>query len=185
MAIATLSETKSQLNIESSNTAHDEELGTFIDSADAVVERYRGEVVVQREVVDYKQIDHPRPWLTLASTPVDSLTTITDLDTSQTWDITKIQVEPTVGTIQVLTERNFSGYLEIVYDAGYALVPHNYKLAALIIIQHLWSTQRGSIGPPAIGNLESTIQGGGTAAMGFAIPNRAIELLGGKFPGVA
>jgi hypothetical protein len=66
------------------------------------------------------------------------------------------------------------------YQAGYTTVPANIRLGALIIVQHLWETQRGMMGVQLGGDGETYVTG-----RGFAIPRRAIELLGPQLPGVA
>jgi hypothetical protein len=52
-------------------------------------------------------------------------------------------------------------------------VPASVALAVLIIAAHLWETQRGA-GPTALQGDDTTA----TVGLGFAIPNRARELLG-------
>jgi hypothetical protein len=56
----------------------------------------------------------------------------------------------------------------------------NVRLASKIIIQHLWETQRGTMGVQLGGDSDNYVAG-----RGFAIPRRAIELLGPQLPGVA
>jgi hypothetical protein len=64
-----------------------------------------------------------------------------------------------------------------------AVIPANCTRAAAIIIQHLWETQRGVMGSRRFGGgqeLDRALTG-----MGYAIPNRAKELLGQRAPVVA
>jgi hypothetical protein len=62
-----------------------------------------------------------------------------------------------------------------------ARVPDNYITATQIICAHLWQTQRvqtlGS-GPTFGGDTSFSPQLG----LGYALPNRALELLGGRAP---
>jgi hypothetical protein len=76
-----------------------------------------------------------------------------------------------------------TGRVMVTYVAGLTEVPANYGLASRIIVQHLWQTQRGSAGSPGVGGLETP--GAGSYSYGYAIPNRAIELLGPQSPLVA
>lgn len=54
-------------------------------------------------------------------------------------------------------------------DADY---PHLAKLATLLLIDHLWGSQRGPAATPLAGDELVTISG-----VGFAIPNRVLELI--------
>jgi hypothetical protein len=69
-----------------------------------------------------------------------------------------------------------------VYVAGRSVIPANYTEAAKIIIKHLWSVQQtpgmgssGAFNPFGAADVSSSIAGAG-----YAIPNRAAELLGGR-----
>lgn len=64
----------------------------------------------------------------------------------------------------------YSSEYTLVYRAGWAILPEAIKLAGLIIAQHLWRLQYGR-GRQATG--EDPLAPGA----GFAIPNRAAELL--------
>lgn len=77
--------------------------------------------------------------------------------------------------------------LQVYIDAATAIVERhtgrptaappaaNYKLAGLIIVQHLWSTRRGNM-PTASPDLDVSLSY--PNFNGFAIPNKALELLG-------
>lgn len=51
--------------------------------------------------------------------------------------------------------------------------PSAVKLATLFLIDHLWRSQRGPSGTPLDGDEIVTVSG-----VGYAIPNRVLELLG-------
>jgi hypothetical protein len=118
----------------------------------------------------------------LRSTPVISVTSIATVDGSQSWTVSPstMYVDSASGMVQVLSGPPVRGPLLVTYQAGYAAVPANIRLAALIIIQHLWGTQRGAMGVQLGGDSDNWMAG-----RGFAIPRRAIELLGPQLPGVA
>ena len=65
------------------------------------------------------------------------------------------------------------GPLTVTYTAGGSDVPASVTLATLIIAAHLWETQRGAapVGPLAAEDVALA------PGIGFAIPNRARELL--------
>jgi hypothetical protein len=59
------------------------------------------------------------------------------------------------------------------------VIPAEFQLAALIIAAHLWETQQRShlSGGPSYDEQNVTPSG-----LGYAIPNRAVELLGARGP---
>lgn len=63
----------------------------------------------------------------------------------------------------------------VEYRVGRDPVPDDLRLATLIIAAHLWETQRGPVGVTT----QFTGVQGGTVVMprGFALPNRALELM--------
>jgi hypothetical protein len=74
------------------------------------------------------------------------------------------------------------GLVDVTYQAGYAAIPERYKQGALIILQHVWETQRG------VGNVRAGVVGPEDTydrRQEFTIPKRAIEWLGPARPLVA
>ena len=64
--------------------------------------------------------------------------------------------------------------------AGWGVsVPAAFNSFARIVLQHLWSSQRGSASLPMGGSELVTVPG-----FGFAIPNMAAELLDGSQDGM-
>jgi len=182
VAIVTLAQAKAQLNIDASDTAEDVELQGYIDAATAAVETQLGQVVDQRTVIDQLDFASSVTSFMLRSTPVISLTSIATLDGSQTWSVSRptMYVDSGSGLVTVLSGPPVMGSVLATYQAGYTAVPANIRLAALIIVQHLWETQRGTMGVQLGGDSDNYVAG-----RGFAIPRRAIELLGPPLPGVA
>jgi hypothetical protein len=194
--LISLADAKQQLNITS--TASDEELRVYLEAVTAIAERIRGEALIRRTFTDekylpdffrgYGQVDAAQPYGTttvrstvaLNHTPAVSLTSVSRVNGSMTWDTTLLRLDPD-GIVDVLFGPALVGHLTITYVAGYSIVPAEVGLATRIILQHLWETQRGSRGGPRPGGLDVTAVPG----MGFAVPNRAVELLGGGMPGFA
>lgn len=193
--LVSLADAKAQLDITS--TAHDDEIQGYIAAATFVIETHLDLVTVQRTITeehyltDYmsgfgQTIGNPMViWglqgakLALRKRPALSLVSVTRLDDGLTWDVTSgkgLNLNPD-GIIDVLFGIPFAGHLEIVYQAGMSIIPQNYILAAEIIIQHLWQTQRGQKGSPKVGALMEP-HGYGSSYVGYAIPSRALELLG-------
>jgi uncharacterized phiE125 gp8 family phage protein len=182
MAIVTLSMVKAQLNIDASVMSDDVELQTYIDAATAAVEKQLGQVVDPRTVLDQLDFASSVTSFVLRSTPVISLTSVVTLDGSQTWAVSPstMYVDSACGLVTVLSGAPVKGSVLVTYEAGYTAVPANFRLATLIIIQHLWETQRGTMGVQLGGDSDNYVAG-----RGFAVPRRAIELLGPPLPGVA
>lgn len=182
MAIVTLADAKAQLNIPVTDTSEDAELQGFVDAATAAVETQLGQVVEPRTVVDQLDFSSGATSFLLRSVPVISLTSIVSLDGTQTWTAAPpvMYVDAASGLVTVLSGAPVLGSVLATYQAGMAVVPANVRLAALIIIQHLWETQRGTMGVQLGGDADNYVAG-----RGFAIPRRAIELLGPQLPGVA
>ncbi|HET9971130.1 MAG TPA: hypothetical protein VFQ68_23035, partial [Streptosporangiaceae bacterium] len=66
------------------------------------------------------------------------------------------------------------------YVAGWGTsVPAAFNIFARIVVQHLWSSQRGPAAMPMGGGEMASIPG-----FGFAIPNMAAELLNGSQDGI-
>jgi hypothetical protein len=84
------------------------------------------------------------------------------------------------GSVNVLSGPPLVGLALVTHQAGLTAIGANIRLAAKIIIQHLWETQRGTMGVQLGGDNEPYMAG-----RGFAIPRRAVELLGTQLPGVA
>ena len=113
--------------------------------------------------------------------PAVSLTSIAAVDGSTSWSVdpTVMHLNAGSGRVTVLSGSPLSGLVAVTYLAGPEEAEANEQLAALIILQHLWETQRGRSG---------LVPGGGGELMipaGYAVPNRAAELLGTQLPGIA
>jgi hypothetical protein len=182
MALVTLDDAKKQLNITASDTSGDVELQGFVDAATAAVETQLGQVVDRRTVTEEIAAAGRVTSFLLSSVPVISLTSLVSLDGTQTWSVdpSVAHVDSASGRVTLLSGPPFIGPGIAIYQAGMTAVRANIRLAALIIIQHLWETQRGTMGVQLGGDSDNYVAG-----RGFAVPRRAIELLGTPLPGVA
>lgn len=181
MAIVTLRAGKKQLNIDEDDTRDDLEIQLYIDALVQPMERELGRVVEQRTFVDEYDFPAGTTSFLLRQVPAVSLTSIAAVDGSTTWsaDPTAMHLSGESGRVTVLSGSPLSGLVAVTYVAGPATVAANVQLAGLIVLQHLWETQRGRMG---------TVPGGGGEFMvpaGYALPNRACELLGIQLPGIA
>lgn len=184
--IVALADAKTQLNI--TDSASDAELAGYISGVTRVVERYVGAVIV-RSVTDV--FDGGRAVLSLRTIPVLSVTSVTD---------SGAVVDPSGYTVSkpsgVLTR--VAGPVPFPFLPGVQSVSVTYQpgqagdiaavkanlgdvwLGALIILQHMWETQR----PAAAGPFS---QGGDDfdPRYTYSIPRRALELLGEPMGGIA
>jgi hypothetical protein len=180
--IVSVAAVKRHLGKSDTDTGDDEELREFIEAATAVIEEHRAETVVRRTVVEDMQVSCAVV-VQLGTSPVQSLTSVATVDTTTTWDVADLHVSP-FGVVTVLSGAPLQGLVRFTYVAGYTVVPANYTLAAKIIAGHLWETQQQpGLGPRGPFGAEPDMLS--PTGRGFAIPNRAVELLGRRPPRVA
>lgn len=176
--IISLAEAKTQLKI--TGMTHDDALRRVIEATTRVVERHLDEVVAQRTITETVRATG-RGTVVLSRSPVLSLTSMSSLDGEVTWTVADLDVDTVTGVVRAVRGRHLCGLITAVYPAGYRVIPANYLEAAEIIVQHLWETTRGVAGVPRVGGLDDTTT---VTGMGYAIPNRALELLGAAPPQV-
>lgn len=175
--ILSLAEAKAQLNIASAGD--DEEVRGFIRSVTAVCERYVGALVR----ATYVEKHRGGYGIALNRAPVLSVASVVAVEAGGVdQQVADLEVDGPTGIVQRLDGCRMCGPFRVTYVAGRTDLPPHVRQAALIILQHLWETQRG-------GQRDSRFTGAGdeawSAGMGFAIPRRALELLGDQMPGIA
>jgi len=178
MTVLDLAGAKQHLGISAST--YDTELQGFIDAALPQIERYLGGPAEIRTVTETIE---PTDWyraLPLTYRPFVALIGITA--NGQAMQTSDVYASPG----RVLRRRYGLPFVPwwlppyvVSYTAGLAVTsPAAATLAAKIIVAHLWDTQRGRSGgrgPSAnseYGSINTIAPG-----FGFAIPNRALELL--------
>jgi hypothetical protein len=169
--IVPLAAAKEQVNIPAATTTWDEELRGYIAATTRAVEGTVGPVL-KRTVIEIRPGGH---LLLLNATPVLALTSLTGVYSSGiSYLPADLDVDLDNGIVRRKDGGWFVGPLRVVYTAGRPVIPENILLAAKIIIQHLWETQRGS------GSAATNVDQADVAYLykaGFAIPRRALELL--------
>jgi hypothetical protein len=171
-ALLSLADAKRHLNLTSATD--DDEVRIWIAATTEAVEWFVGPVV-PRVVVE----DHPATSpgvLALRQVPVLELTTVTGILTGGvSYEVATLSVDSASGLVTRLNGAGFTGPLRVTYEAGRRIVPPVITAAARIILQHLWRTQQGP-GRPQLGvgdfDVTEPIPG-----LGYAIPNRAMQLL--------
>lgn len=177
--LVTLAEAKAFLDIPTQITRDDAEISAFVSALTGPVEQHVGAVL---PVAYTERHDGGRPAINLDHIPVVSITSVT-LPGSVALASTGYELDKPSGVVNRMigdyTTTWEYGRITIVYTAGLASVPAHVKQAALIILGHLWETQRGSARAPV--NSDDTYDPRWT----FSIPRRALELLGPAIGGIA
>jgi hypothetical protein len=184
--IVALADAKAQLNI--TDTSSDAELAGYISAVTRPVEKYVGPVI-HRNVTEV--FDGGRTTMILSQIPVVSITSVTEggtLVAASGYTVAKDSgvLTRVAGVAPVATVPGVQS-VSVLYVAGQAAdttaVTANLghiRLAALIILQHMWETQR-----PAGGGPFSQGQDDYDPRYSYSIPRRALELLGEPIGGFA
>lgn len=174
MPVLTLTQAKQQLNIDESDTSDDVEISEYLASIVRPIEGMVGPVDDQ-QVTEW--VDGGRASLALRMTPVVDLGSITHLD-GTTLDTNQLAVDGATGEVLYRDGRTWfpPGRLEVAYTAGRGgACPTNVGVAARIILQHLWRTQRGRAPARVYGDQPDNLVT--VPGFGFLIPNQAYELI--------
>lgn len=183
--IIALAEAKRQLRLTS--TDRDDDLRLFIAAATIAVEDHIGRKLVRRTITGETHL-RVNGALILNRSPVLSLVSLATLDATTTWDVSGLHVDEPTGIVTPLSGGRPYGNLAATYVCGKRIIPANELLACRIITEHLWQTMRpfsNSAATPGPGALEDSLDSRAGGLVGFAIPNRALELLGAPPPLVA
>ncbi len=180
--LISLADAKQQLRIGSS--VDDDQLWDFIAAATEIVEDLCGPMVRRQIVGEYVDLIGRTVWneLTTAGTrqivlrnrPIISIDSISSaISSGVTYDPSVFSIESDTGIVRRLDNGTVFGPLRVTYTVGRTYVPRAVDLATRFIVQHLWETTRGKMGPPGVGGQEAAP----TTGRGYALPNRALELL--------
>jgi hypothetical protein len=191
LGIVGLAEAKDYLNIPATDTTNDEELRSFIDSASDLAESYVGQVLGRRTFTN-ELYDGGTEFIRIRNPKVISVTSVYENDalvssSNYVLDYTGQRLYR-IGS-GTLYATNSYGYwtqgmnnVKITYVAGYVNPPMAAKQGVLVIIKHLWETQRGAM------NVMGRVLGGDElySTPTYSLPRRAMELLDPtSFPGMA
>jgi hypothetical protein len=172
-----LAAAKAKLNIPAASTDDDEELREFIEATTQCVEYFVG-ALVRRTVTQV--VSGGRPAVVLHTTPVLTVTSVVGLQSSQeAVDVAVLDAAGDTGVVWRTDGLAFPvGSYRWTYTVGRTAVPANVSLAAKLILQHMWRTQRAGRrgGLPGGGDDYSVTEP--IPGLGYAVPNRALELLG-------
>lgn len=177
--IISVAEGKSACNIKQTVSTHDAELRGLIAGVTIAIEDHLGEAVIRRTVTEDIRCDWEAE-VVLSHTPIRELVSVTALDDSgESWSVAELHCDKSTGIVSRLSGyRWFFGLLRWVYKVGPVSIPANYTEAAKIIVMHLWETRRPTQRTPQPGGLADSMTTTYAGSFGYAIPNRALELLG-------
>lgn len=164
-AVPVLADLKTQLNI--TNATNDSELTAMLQAAVELVGNFVGPLApittTRRVTTSFGG------QVVLPDAPVVSVTTYATTDSSVI-DTSKAYLDGAAG---IVTGLPGTTVLDITYTAGWGTVPEPVFYATLLIAAHLWETQRGARPVRPMSGEDPNINVG----YGFAIPNRAAEML--------
>ena len=183
----TTSDVIRQANIQNPSPADTQELDLYREAAQDVVESIVGPVL-WRTVTENLPVLGPDQRLTglnmlavgqvsLTYRPVVSITSMTSAGSPGGVTYT---LDPTNGILTGVGPWPWvmDRYVTVTYVAGRTSCPAAIRLAALIIAVHNWQTQLGNSAPASQGAFDNDQRLDVAEFMsGYAIPNRAIELL--------
>lgn len=182
MSFISVADVKEQLNI--TGTTLDSELSVYVDAACTIVEQWAGAIelrAITNEFVDmlgYSQATFIDPLgrsslgtrtMVLRHRPVLSIQSITSSPSGTVFDPSWFNVDSLTGIVRRIDGSTFFGQMTVSYTAGYEIAPPWAVLAARIITQNLWRTQRGRAG---MGEAPGSVGG-----IGYLVPNQAAALL--------
>lgn len=191
--VVSVSQAKEFLNI--TNTASDSELQFFVTAASEMWANRGGPVGSQSFDEWY---DGGEPMVVVRSTPIISVSSVTVSLGAFTYTLQEhatgtsgyawaYTVDKRTGTfirrsagVAIPFE---SGYrnVHIQYTSGYGTVPNDVQLAVLLLIKHMWTTQRGIGRRPGMGGESDDVR-----SASFVWPNKVEEILANyKIPGIA
>lgn len=171
-AILSLADAKQHLN--KTTTTDDDEIRSWVESITAGIEGLCGPVVVR--TVTERHEGRRVPVICLRQTPILSVTSVVAILTGgTTYTVADLDVDTETGVVQRKDGGTLTGPLRVTYSSGRRIVPAAMSSAARIILQHLWRTQQGPGRPQlGVGDFDVTEP---IAGFGYAIPNRALQLL--------
>ena len=196
----TLDECKQDTNI--TTDTNDEELQGIIDAATAILENHPGYTVADhvKQTTVSEWHDGGNDEIILKRYPVASVTSVTEWNgttpqtlTADAWDSGAgadygYALDADAGVLYRSSggsPSRFTGRVKVIYVAGTTTVPADLRLAALLLVEHLWETQRGGQGPALPTGLD--IDSAPPFSSTFTLPNRVLEILTpyAKAPAVA
>lgn len=188
-ALLPLADAKDQLNIAQMITTYDSELQSYIATIETSLEAYTGGPLVNRTISNERaEMMNWQTVICVRQRPLVSVTSITSASGGAIDISAGLDLDANAGTIRRKLGLPFYGpffqwlpQVTVTYVAGWGTqMPAAFNSAARIILAHLWMTQHGPSARPGMGGEETVVLPG----WGYAIPDRAAELLAGSLNGM-
>jgi len=183
-----LQDAKDALNIPAANTTSDSEIMAYLATIEGSLRGMTGGPVVNRTITaERSEMMSGQTVIPVRQRPLVSVTSITSASGGAIDISAGLDLDNNAGLIRRKLGLPFYGpffawlpAVTVTYVAGWGTaVPASFGVAARIILQHLWDTQRGAAGQPLQGEELVTPPG-----FGYAIPAAAAELLDGSLGGM-
>ena len=175
MALPNVEDLKIHLNM--TVDSHDEELVEILDAAIDLASSMVGNYADDEVTETHYGVSAAH--LVLKRMPVGELTAIGPRAfpgvTTEFYDVADYVLDPETGILRAGNGAWFYGDYTVTYSVSSESTPAAVRLAILIIAAHLWETQRG-IAPSPLA-VQQGEDFGTTPGLGYAIPNRARDLL--------
>lgn len=187
-AVLPLQDAKSQLNIPLTDTTFDAEIQSYIATIESNLERATGGPLVNRTITSERtEMQAYQTVIPVRQRPLVSVTSITSASGGNIDISGGLDLDANAGLIRRVLGLPFYGpffiwlpQVTVTYVAGWGVsVPAAFNSFARIVIQHLWSSQRGPVAMPMNAGEMVSIPG-----FGFLVPNMAAEMLHGSQNGV-
>ena len=187
-SILPLQDAKDALNIPQSVTTNDAEIAAYVATIRSCFESYTGGPVVNKTITSERtEMMSGQTVIPVRQRPLVSVTSITSASGGVIDISGGLDLDANAGLIRRVLGLPFYGpffqwlpQVTVTYVAGWGVsVPAAFGVAARIILQHLWSSQRGPSLLPMGAEELTTVPG-----FGYAIPNQAAELLDGSQGGI-
>lgn len=187
VAVLPLQDGKDALNIPQATTTYDSEIASYIATIQSSLERATGGPIVNRTVTERSEMMTNQTVIPVRQRPLVSVTSITSASGGAIDISGGLDLDVNAGLIRRKLGLPFYGpffqwlpQVTVTYVAGWGTsVPAAFGSFARIVLQHLWSSQRGPAALPMGADATVMIPG-----FGFAVPNMAAELLNGSVNGV-
>jgi hypothetical protein len=186
-SVLPLQDAKDALNIPAATTTSDSEIAAYIATIEGSFRGMTGGPIVNRTIAERSEMMQNQTVIPVRQRPLVSVTSIASASGTNI-DLTGgLDLDQNAGLIRRKLGLPFYGpfftwlpQVTVTYVAGWGTaVPASFGIAARIILQHLWDTQRGAAGQPLQGEELVTPPG-----FGYAIPAAAAELLDGSLNGM-
>jgi len=170
VAILSLSEAKQSLNIDVPD--FDDELADYIAAAQECVDFLCGP---SEATTVTETIRNNGQQLLLRTAPVLSLTSVTGQQYGA-YVVGNLFLRKEAGIVGVSYGKPllYNDWYTVVYSAGRASTPASIKQGVKIILAHQWRTRRGGNLRPNLAGADDVSQ---VPGLGYAIPNRALQIL--------